>query len=181
MIDRWSAAGRRPAAGLGWRPARITALGALLRRLRRRDGVTLAGMAARLGAQDLGLSPEALSAIERGDAAPPPTFETWIEAGFSLDAAERADLSEAMFLAADPFRAARAGAEEIALDEALRDLAAPVDPAAEDGAEPVKALLRARRLFGAGEALGPAAQSEDGAARSGATPPASLAASERRP
>lgn len=184
MIDRWMAAGRRPGARLEGRPARVTALGVFLRGLRRARGHSIASMAERLGAQDLGLSPEALSAIERGDSAPPPGFETWVAAGFALSPAERAALSEAMFLAADPFRAARAGAEELALEEALQELAAPVDPLAEDGVEAAKALLRARRTLAstsAPETSTLAPETEPAPSSATAAAPARLASLERRP
>lgn len=177
MIDRWIAAGARPGVRLEGRAARVTALGVLLRRLRRASGESLAEMAARLGAQDLGLSPETLAAIERGDAAPPPGFEKWVAAGFPLGAAEQAALAEAMFLAADPFRAARASHDEIAYDEALRELARPVDLIAEEGAEAAKALLRARRSMAAltePEAARPTSQAPARPTRLGA------AARERR-
>lgn len=123
------------------RPAlRATALGVILRRLRRRDGETLPQMARRIGPFDRKLSAEALAALERGDAAPPPGFDDWLRAAYPFSAAERAELNDAYFLAADPFRAATAGSGD-ARAHALAALAQPLDPEREDALERARALL----------------------------------------
>lgn len=125
---------------------RVSALGALLRRRRRRAGCTLADMADALSRDLLDLSPEALAALERGDAPPPAGFEAALERRFPSSGEERADLMAALFLADDPFSDVdHPAAIDLTAAEALADLTAPIHPGDDDAHEVAKALLRARR------------------------------------
>ncbi|MEL6977687.1 MAG: hypothetical protein AAGM38_03285 [Pseudomonadota bacterium] len=116
-------------------PQRVTQLGVALRRLRRAKGDDIAALAAATAKADATLrwlSPEALSAIERGDAPPPQRFASAVAAARDLGPKSRATLQEAEFLAADPLsgaNGARAAASSRAA--ALRALSAPLAAARE--------------------------------------------------
>lgn len=147
---------------------RVTRLGVLLRRLRRRAGESLLTMAQRIGAQDLGLAPETLAAVERGDAAPPARFWRCLETAYDLPAQEREEFEQALFIAADPFllQGAEAAGDETA-EEALRTLKAPIEELFDDAAPASAALLVRRHSAGPAEFVQPSDEFETVCAAAG--------------